>query len=829
MLRRGLLEPSVVASIVAEVSRAGADAPESIWSGQGRLGAADLESVLRGMAETAVESSAPMPAPRGAPADFRYSKLSVLGVGGMGRVDECLDTRLGRRVAMKRVKPELADRARATALLAREAKVTGNLEHPNIVPVYDFGDDSAEGPYYVMRIVDHASLSEIIDRLAARDPETFLEFTLARLLRVMSQVCNAIEYAHSRGFAHADLKPANILLGAFGQVHVVDWGIAAPLGEVPAFFAGTPGYVAPERVEGALPLDPRSDVFSLGAVLYEVLCQRRALSHRDTTDLVRAAKEPEIGYRVAAPSTLPCAFEVPEELELLCLRALAVDPEARFPTAAALGKAIDRFLEGTLDKERRAQRARELVELGEGLEQSYHDLMLDRPRRTAELVELRASVPPWAPEAEKQALWDAEDGFAVLETLRVRTLHEVVSTYEQALEAWHGQVEARAGLARVYAAELRRAQERRDHFERLHFEERLRQVTGDAARPSARIAIDLIGEAGDRGAEVQLLKFIPKGRRWVLVDSGRIDDGATRVGSVEQGSYVVRVTHSGRRAIDVPVLLRAGDARRLEIDTRVARALTDDEAFVSAGPALLGDDEEHTLREVVVPAFAIQRRPVTFAQYLEFVVDVSRAAPASAIDRLPRTADGEPMWTLRDGVLSPEGARRWGLTDAEMSRLPAVGIDAWSADAYAAWWSKRVGRPHRLPTEDEWEKAARGVDGRLYPWGDEFDPSFCKMRESRAGIAALEESGAFEVDVSVYGVVDMAGGVADWAQVSAMDRNLGHEERSARRMVSRGGAYCDPRLDCRASARRHLVADERTARVGFRLVRPLGLDPAAKP
>ncbi|MFI5297936.1 MAG: serine/threonine-protein kinase, partial [Polyangiales bacterium] len=457
VLRRGLIEPSAVAKVVGELSTAGRDAPEAIWSAPNRLSSSDLESVLRAMAETAVEASAPLPSIRGAPGDFRYRKLSVLGVGGMGRVDECLDTRLGRRVAMKRVKPELADRTQATALLEREAKVTGNLEHPNIVPVYDFGDDSVEGPYYVMRIVDHASLSDVIDRLAARDPETFLEFTLARLLRVLSQVCNAIEYAHSRGFAHADLKPANILLGAFGQVHVVDWGIAAALGETPAFFAGTPGYVAPELVDGKQPLDPRSDVFSLGAVLYEVLCQRRAFPHRDTTDLIRAAKQPEIGYRVAPPSGLPCAFEVPDELEQVCLRALAVDPEHRFPTAAALGKAIDQFLEGTLDKERRAQRARELVDVGEGLEQSYHDLTRDRPRRTAELVELRASVPPWAPEAEKQALWDAEDGFAVLETLRVRTLHEVVSTYEQALEAWHGHADARAGLARVYAAELRRA------------------------------------------------------------------------------------------------------------------------------------------------------------------------------------------------------------------------------------------------------------------------------------------------------------------------------------------------------------------------------------
>jgi eukaryotic-like serine/threonine-protein kinase len=163
-------------------------------------------------------------------------------------------------------------------------------------------------------------------------------------------------------------------------------------------------------------------------------------------------------------------------------------------------------------------------------------------------------------------------------------------------------------------------------------------------------------------------------------------------------------------------------------------------------------------------------------------------------------------------------------------RIPVFGIDAASAMAYAAWWSARTNRSYRLPTEAEWEKAARGVDGRRYPWGDRFESIFCKMMSSRLGAPRPEPIGTFATDISPYGVRDMAGGIADWCTSTLADGT--HDrgaDRSADRgaelasrgiqLASRGGAWCDSENDCTVIARRRMLAEQRTFRLGLRLVR----------
>ncbi len=205
----------------------------------------------------------------------RYSPLAELGRGGMGRVDLVLDRALGRTVAQK-----TAYKTASASLLLSEAQIGAQLEHPSIVPVHDVQVDEGGHPHYVMRVVRGATLR---DALEGRRTGPGGPMSLSQMLGVLRQVCLAVDYAHSRGVVHRDLKPENIITGPFGEVYVLDWGVAwiMPTSDLHgaarlpvAPLAGTPGYMGPEQLSGA-PIDARADVFALGVILREVLTGER--------------------------------------------------------------------------------------------------------------------------------------------------------------------------------------------------------------------------------------------------------------------------------------------------------------------------------------------------------------------------------------------------------------------------------------------------------------------------------------------------------------------------------------------------------------------------
>jgi eukaryotic-like serine/threonine-protein kinase len=806
-LTRGYIDAHGYGQAMAEVGMLGDEAPgDALWLTSDRLTPEQLALVLgdvsagRGPAQASTAE--------------RYKPIGKLGVGGMGEVEERLDRVLNRRVAFKVAH---ADNELAQQLLQREALVTGSLEHPSIIPVYDMGVDQEQRPFYVMRIAREASLADIIDQIAQQDPSTLVDYTLGRLLRVFVQVCQAVDYAHSRGFAHRDLKAPNVLLGSYGEVLVVDWGLALPLGQPPTLFGGTPGYMPPEQFSMDLPVDPRSDVFSLGAILYEILCQQPPFSHQNGEEAATAAADPAVGYAYRRLREHETPWVIDEALDEICARALAIRMEDRYKSAGTLARAIEEFLEGTQEKERRQRKAEDLLSTAAMLHESYEDLVDQRPARIDEYLTLRDQIAPWEPQERKQAVWDAEEQTIVMEALAVRTMQEVISTYEQALDEVPEHGAAQAGLARLYDTELRRAEERRDPFSRAYFEGKLRQVQASFPRPKAVLEID----AGELESEVLILRFVEQRRRLVAIDERSL--GRTPLGrvEVEAGSYLLRFRRSSLASVDYPILLRPGEEIHVQVDLLAATELADSEVLVPGGPTLLGGDDGLAPREVDIPTFILMREPVTFGQYLQFVAEVCRTHPALIENYLPLTDEGNPYWEWTGQKFRPAKIRRWGDDPQRLLRLPVVGVDAWGAQAYATWRTRRTGRTYRLPTEDEWEKAARGVDGRTYPWGDHFDASFCKMSESRPLSPAPEPSGAFAEDVSPYGVRDMAGGVADWA----LPRKEPHPENTPRssgelvRLVSRGGSFCDPTYDCRLSSKRHYLAIERASRVGFRLAR----------
>jgi serine/threonine protein kinase len=326
--------------------------------------------------EGAVHVSRELPQFRGSD---RFETGPRIGSGGMGEVVLQMDRNIGRAVAKKMLHPHV-DRPVSIQRFIREARVQGQLEHPAVVPVHDFGLDAEGRLFFSMKLIRGRTLGDILNGLSNKSPAVVLSFSRHKLLSAFVQVCLAVEYAHKRGVIHRDLKPNNVMLGDFGEVYVLDWGLAkltrlpesedaeatAPKdtasSESPEMTSdgdllGTPLYMAPEQLKGKHAiLDERADVFALGVLLFEILTLEPFRRGSALTIMVGEEKStsPERPSRRVA--------DVPAELDDLCASALVRDPAGRLGSARALADGVERYLEGDRDLVARRARAAELLQ-----------------------------------------------------------------------------------------------------------------------------------------------------------------------------------------------------------------------------------------------------------------------------------------------------------------------------------------------------------------------------------------------------------------------------------------------------------------------------------
>lgn len=301
----------------------------------------------------------------------KYRFIRSIGRGGMKMVLQVKDMDATRDVAMA-VLPDAAARPQSDIVrFIQEARITASLEHPNIVPVHDIGVDSTGAPYYTMKLLRGRTLASLIKMLGSGDPGFVAEYDTVRLLRIFLKICYGVAFAHSRGVIHLDLKPENIQIGDFGEVLIMDWGLAKVLESqgkagkkddsdttlahtdphLPHYsgttqdgiMKGTPGYMAPEQAAGMnSSKDTRTDIYSLGAILYSMMTWCDPLEQKEVMDRVAATLDNDI----IPPRERTPDREIPAAIEAVIMKAMSLHPDDRYQSVRELRNEVNAFING---------------------------------------------------------------------------------------------------------------------------------------------------------------------------------------------------------------------------------------------------------------------------------------------------------------------------------------------------------------------------------------------------------------------------------------------------------------------------------------------------
>ena len=289
---------------------------------------------------------------------LKYDELKPLSEGGTAKLFSTLDLNLQRSVAYKTLHEDLRNSEMETTRFLREARVTANIQHPGTVPLYELGRDRDGQLFFTMKKVDGQDLREILFDLRQEVPEVMEKFPLPRLLDILIQVCQTIAYSHNLGVIHRDLKPANIIVGKFGEVYVLDWGLAKVLG-APSLadpkdikneksdttltpvgrHYGTPMYMPPEIAKGEPDLDGRTDVFSLGIILFEMLTLSFFVEGTDPYEIKKQILERPLPL----PREIAPHRNIPRDLQAICMKALKRNKLERYSSVSSFLEDLQRY------------------------------------------------------------------------------------------------------------------------------------------------------------------------------------------------------------------------------------------------------------------------------------------------------------------------------------------------------------------------------------------------------------------------------------------------------------------------------------------------------
>jgi eukaryotic-like serine/threonine-protein kinase len=805
----------------------------------------------------------------------RFGEVRTIGMGGIGSVMSGHDDTLAREVAIKILRPAYRNRKPHLERFIREARATAQIAHPNIVPVHEMGVFDDVGPFFTMKRVEGETLKHVLRMLELGIPEYRQSYSLHHLLEIYISACNGVAYAHSRGIVHRDLKPANIMLGGYGEVMVMDWGLVKFIGPtsmtktqtnmvefkdelkgiaatttIDGSISGTPAFMSPEQALGNMStIDERTDLYSLGAILYCILTHRRSPydNHLPLEDVLQRVVDGDF----LTPRKRNPKLKIPKELNAICLKAMSFLREDRYASVRDLIQDVRHYLEGIpvsaypeplISVAFKRIKRYPLIPLTAAVSlftlsvaygamhfsrefhfKNYMQTISDNIANGNLIVKHAKSV--MRKLEEKRAANPSKnksDRELQLEEELARFKAEFNNNYDAAMELLIKTEET--GLKRdIVAKKIAEIYNKRIDFsirakdyvstKRMLFEIRMKNFDAySKVLGHNQVMFRKINQI--RSGKTSFLvntQPVPASFQIQPVSPGlkplkqKLFHSGNRVEKVPTGSYLLLVKAVGYPMVKYPIKLEPANEYSLNIF--LPERIPDETVYIPAGPFTMGSRESMAFRKHIrdLPGFFIKKYEITFTEYLEFWKSLKD--PVLKEQYMSKFAtsrsDHELLAWNKDGVL------RKNLS----SRHPVTGITREGAEAYCRWISKKINLPCQLPTAAEWEKAARGTDGRKYVWGNDYKSENALTLENRKYkkiYPVTAPPGSFPKDVSIYGVCDMGGNVREYTSSRFSDDLL--------YQVKGSGAFSSARfLNCSTASYAGVMGND----IGFRYVIPL--------
>ncbi len=761
----------------------------------------------------------------------KYVIQRVIGEGGMGRVFLAFDRDLRRQVAIKVIRAELGRDGEHLARFIEEAQITGQLEHPGIPPVHELAVNQGNEVFFTLKLLRGRTLKEILRDLHIGQRDVRQRFSRTRLLQNFVSVANAVHFAHEKGVLHRDIKPANIMIGDYGEVQLMDWGVAKVMGLPDRFESmeeqvetvrtdqelmtqqgqvrGTLLYMSPEQAQGRSDLiDRRSDVYALGATLYEMLT---LLPPKTGTTLSELLEESRLGLCIP-PTVRAPKLGIPQELEDICLKALEYHPDDRQQTALELAEEIQVYLDGTLEAQRRRQESEKLTAQAQKI-LGQHEREKQRLHQMAQQLDDTSRQAGQFPTREtKRRMLSLRTEIESTEISMAETFTRAQAILSTALATDADNARARRALGELYLERFLRAERDQSTTDMIFYQGLIEQVNDGSFDRILQGNGSLALGSEPEGASFTLYRYddedgIRKPREEVARAEGHLD-----LPDIAMGSYLVTIAMQGYAPTNYPIVVGRNQKVRDRVVLYPESAIPKEFVYVPAGSFVMYGDPTvvstfKARARVFVPGFGVGRFPVTCGEYLEFLNHLHSTDADAARERSPRASESAGyLWELEgdEYVLPPPDDRY-----AWSPRLPVFGVSFADAKAYCEYRSQVDGHRYDLLTESEWEKAAKGVDARYYSWGNVFDNEYANNLYAREGASGVVDVDAFPEDCSPYGVRGMVGNISDWCYFEDDDR--------PDMIAARGGNWALTADTCRLSVRRSTHTRYVSDRQGFRL------------